>query len=666
MGHNSDHAPSFPADAPPIPPSDSERFGTPDSEEIAALRSIVEGTASNTGQEFLQSLVRHLSDVLNVKYAFVAEFLGDGRARTLAFWAVDRIADDIEWDLHGTPCEDVVKGALCHHPTDVARKFPHDRPLIDWGIESYLGVPLKDRDGRSLGHLAVFDDRPMPPEPRRLAIFRIFAARAGAELERLRVEQKLRESERRYRDLYEEAPIAYIYEDLESRFVRANHAACKLLGISPDEVPDTFGVTLLAPTPDVRKRIQDALAAMKGERKEFAAVELELRRKDDGRPIWVQWWSKPEPDGKHTRTMLVDITERVLMQREKARLEQQNLYLQEEIKQVHNFDEIIGRSPALLNVLNSVERVASTDASVLILGETGTGKELIARAIHSHSARREKPLIKVNCAALPTGLVESELFGHERGAFSGAIARRIGRFELANGGTLFLDEIGELPLDVQAKLLRVLQEGEFERVGGSTLLHVDVRVIAATNRDLRKCVADATFRQDLYYRLNVVPIEVPPLRNRADDVPLLVRFLLNKYQGRVGRQVDDVTPETLRRLVAYPWPGNVRELENVIERAVILSPSSTLEIDPVLLTPPTTSTPDPAGPFDGRGSRVPGRSASESLKEVEKSHILSVLEDTKWVIEGPHGAARILNLHPNTLRSRLKRLGLARSRHERS
>jgi PAS domain S-box-containing protein len=226
-------------------------------------------------------------------------------------------------------------------------------------------------------------------------------------LQRLRAEQLLRESERRYRDLYEEAPIAYIYENLDSRFVRANHAACKLLGVEPEDVVNTYGVSLLAPTPQTQQKIRGALDAMKQQGSEFAAVELELRRKNDGQPIWVQWWSKPEPDGKHTRTMLVDITQRVLMERERARLEQQNLYLQDEIKQSHNFEEIICQSPALIRVLADVSRVAPTDASVLITGETGTGKELIARAIHSRSARKDKPLIKVNCAALPTGLVES-------------------------------------------------------------------------------------------------------------------------------------------------------------------------------------------------------------------------------------------------------------------
>src|SRR5262249_40837704 len=252
--------------------------------------------------------------------------------------------------------------------------------------------------------------------------------------------------------------------------------------------------------------------------------------------------------GRYTRTMFLDITQRVLMEREQAKLKAQNLYLQEEIKSVHNFDEIVGRSPTLLAVLAKVERVARTDATVLIFGETGTGKELIARAIHSRSRRSEKPLIKVNCAALPTGLVESELFGHERGAFSGALSRRLGRFELANGGTIFLDEVGEMPLDAQLKLLRVIQEHEFERIGGNETIRTDVRLIAATNRDLHRAVQEGAFREDLFYRLNVFPVELPPLRERGGDIPLLVRFFIEKYAVRVDRHIESIAPDTLERL----------------------------------------------------------------------------------------------------------------------
>ena len=438
-------------------------------------------------------------------------------------------------------------------------------------------------EGVTLGHLAVFDTRAMSAEPKRLYTFRIFAARAAAELERLRAEKLLRESEQRFRDLYEEAPIAYVMEDLESRFVSANRAAMRILGIKPEEVAGTIGMSLVPETPDAQRRVKEALASV-GRGADTSGVVLELRRKDNGQPVWVQWWSKPMPGGRCTRTMFVDITDRVLAEQDRNRLQQQNAYLQEEIKSVHNFEEIIGQSSALSAVLDNTRLVAPTDTSVLITGETGTGKELIARAIHSASTRREKPLIKVNCAALPTGLVESELFGHEKGAFTGAINRRIGRFELAAGGTIFLDEIGEIPLDVQVKLLRILQEREFERVGGAQTIKADVRIIAATNRDLLKAVREKTFREDLYYRLSVFPVALPPLRQRVDDIPLLAQFLVNKFAMRVGKRLEGISPQAMQRLLAYTWPGNVRELENVLERAVILCQGPILEIDPALVS----------------------------------------------------------------------------------
>jgi formate hydrogenlyase transcriptional activator len=633
-------------------PTGAEGSGAPEpitSDDISALCAIVEGTASSTGEEFFQNLVRQVAAAIDVRYAFVAEFAEvNTRARTLAYWARDHIQDNVEWELAGTPCADVLRGSLCHYPSGVQEKFPQDEPLVTLGIHSYLGVPLLDGQGNVLGHLAVFDERPMPAEPRRLFMFRIFASRAAAELERLRFEQRLRESEQRYRDLYEEAPIAYVYEDLESRFLSANRAALTILGLKPNEVAGTVGMSLVANTPDAQRRAREALASI-GRGTDTSGVVLELRRKDNGRPVWVQWWSKPEAGGKYTRTMFLDITDRVLLEQEQARLQAQNLYLQEEIKSVHNFEEIIGQSPALTAVLDNVCRVAPTDASVLICGETGTGKELIARAIHSASKRKDKPLIKVNCAALPTGLVESELFGHEKGAFTGALAKRLGRFELANGGTIFLDEVGEIPLDVQAKLLRVLQERECERVGGSAPIQVDVRLIAASNRDLLKAVRENSFREDLYYRLNVFPLVLPPLRERTEDIPLLVHFFANKFMTRIGKHLQAISRQTMQRLVAYPWPGNVRELENILERAVILSQGNTLEIGPDLL-PKSLPVASSQGQLD--------------LAIVERNHILTVLEQTDWVIEGPRGAATILGLHANTLRSRMKKLGITRTAHE--
>jgi len=330
----------------------------------------------------------------------------------------------------------------------------------------------------------------------------------------------------------------------------------------------------------------------------------------------------------------------------KDRLQEENIYLQEELKVECNFEEIIGCSKTLDKVLKKVKQVTSTDATVLITGETGTGKELIARAVHNISSRAERPLVKVNCAALPSNLIESELFGHERGAFTGAHNRKIGRFELAHGGTIFLDEIGDVPMELQAKLLRVLQEGEFERLGGTQTLKIDVRVIAATNSELEKAIEEGRFREDLYYRLNVFPIKVPPLREHREDIPLLVRHFVQKFGARKAKRIETVPQKVMDDLQAYPWPGNVRELENIIERAVIISPGSKLQL----------------GDWPPAAGKPPGAAADLSLGEVEKNHIIEVLEMTGWRVSGNKGAAKILGLKPTTLEARMKKLGIERKR----
>jgi len=332
------------------------------------------------------------------------------------------------------------------------------------------------------------------------------------------------------------------------------------------------------------------------------------------------------------------------------RLEAENVALREDVREARGFDQIVGKSEALGRVLSRIAQVAPTDTTVLLLGETGTGKELLANAIHERSARRQRPLVKVNCAAIPPALVESELFGHEKGAFTGAQALRIGRFELADGGTILLDEIGDLSLDLQAKLLRVLQEGEFERVGSSRTRRVDVRVIAATHRDLSRAMAEGRFREDLFYRLNVFPIFVPPLRERRDDVPLLVWSLIQRKQRELGRRVTTILRKDMERLTAYAWPGNVREVANVVERALILSEGSTLHLG------------EEIGQTDGSPDPVSTSSAppDASLDGVEREHIRGVLVRCGWRVEGRGKAAEVLRLNPSTLRYRMKILGIRR------
>jgi len=329
----------------------------------------------------------------------------------------------------------------------------------------------------------------------------------------------------------------------------------------------------------------------------------------------------------------------------KNRLAEENLILEDEMRSGYQFEDIVGESAALQHVLRQVETVAPTDSTVLLLGETGTGKERVARAIHNLSRRRKGPFVKINCAAIPAGLLESELFGHEKGAFTGAISQKVGRFELAEGGTIFLDEVGDIPLELQPKLLRVLQEQEFERLGGSRTIRVNTRMVAATNRDLSAMVAEKEFRSDLYYRLNVFPIRVPPLRERVEDIPLLVRFFAQMYSRRMTRNIETIPSDTMEALTRYPWPGNVRELENLVERAVILSPGTVLRVPLSELRA-------------ADGSSV---SSAPTLEQVERDHILQALRDSGWRLSGPGGAAGRLGLKRTTLQSRMKKLGIQKN-----
>jgi transcriptional regulator with GAF, ATPase, and Fis domain len=380
----------------------------------------------------------------------------------------------------------------------------------------------------------------------------------------------------------------------------------------------------------------------------------------------------------------------------KDQLDVENIYLREEISGAHDFGKIVGRGQALERVLRLAEQVAPLSTTVLLLGETGTGKELLAHAIHNLSPRRDRPLVKVNCATLPAQLIESELFGHEKGAFTGATGRRAGRFEVANGGTLFLDEVGDLPLDLQTKLLRVLQEGEFEHLGSSRSIRVDARIIAATNRNLEQAVREGSFRSDLYYRLNIFPITLPPLRERRDDIPLLVKHFVKELSVKLGKQIQAIPQETMNALQEYQWPGNIRELRNVIERAAIIThgpnlllreslesrplqsvslpsgplssgsslsgplPSGAFPSSPPAI-PPAARQPRPASVESDRGGADPGEiHRSETLQESQYNLIVRTLEKTYWRLEGPDGAAALLNVHPNTLRARMKKLGITR------
>jgi formate hydrogenlyase transcriptional activator len=616
------------------------------------LRVIAEGTASVTGDDFLYSLVRHLASALNVKYAFIAEFAGVAtRVRTLAFWSGDRFIDNFEYELAATPCEAVLAGEMRLYREKVQQLFPQDQGLATIGAESFLAVPLTDLSGVVMGHLALIDVKPMAAAPLDLSIFRIFAARARAELERLRADAALKRSEERLASILATATDAIITIDETRRITLFNRAAERIFACAAswaigqpfdrflskrfrgllDDCLKSIGDPARQPQP---VWAPEGLTAIRANREEFP-IETTL--------------SPLELGGRRYYTIILrDVNERQRTEAELKRLRSENVYLQEEIKAQHKVEEIIGHSPPMQHLVAQIEQVAWSDSTVLVTGETGTGKELIAHAIHDRSPRKDKMLVKLNCAALPSELIESELFGHEKGAFTGALTQRKGRFELADGGSLFLDEVGELTPPAQAKLLRVLQERSFERVGGSRTIHVDVRVIAATNRDLAEAVRAGGFRSDLFYRLNVIPLKAPPLRERRADIPLLARHFLAKFARKLGKSLQDFSPASIEQLQAYAWPGNVRELQNVVERAAVLARGPMVEIEAMLDISPAEA------------SSV--TFTKHSLEEVEREHILKVLDQAGWIIEGKDGASAALGLSPSTLRYRMQKLSIVRPR----
>ena len=767
-------------------------------DEVARLehihRTITEGVEAEVGDRFFSTLARSLAQALEVAYAFVSRLSDDGKHfQILALWERDHFGNKLEFPLRGTPCESVLHGEVAYYVDNLQPLFPEDRLLVTWNAQSYCGVPVLDGQGRIFGHLAILDDKPMLDGPRGIGVMKVFAERVRAEVERLRFEGALREanvrlgkSEEQFRDLFEEAPIAYVHQTVDTRILRANSEAMKILGVKPGEIEGMLGSSFFPDTPEGQRRLHDALPLLATGTDE-KGVLLELRRKDDGRPLWVRWWATPDPSGHYTRSMFIDITEQILLERENVRLAEsekeyrtildaipqlisaltpdgqhifanqalldytglnreeqemrdwlaeadfrtrifhpedlervreershglstgipfqneqrvrrhngkyrwflihyrpvrdengqlvrwyasgtdiddqkqaalrlqaENAYLLDEIRSERNFGDIIGASSGLRKVMHQVELVAPTDATVLITGESGTGKELVARGIHEQSARRERPLVKLNCSAVPEGLFESEFFGHVKGAFTGALKDKPGRFELADGGTLFLDEIGEVPLAMQSKLLRVLQEQELERVGDTHTRKVNVRVIAATNRDLKKEVDQGRFRQDLFYRLSVFPIEMPPLRRRREDIAPLVAHFVRQSARRMNRPEPQISKVALEQLSIYQWPGNVRELQNMIERAVILWRDGPLTFD----------LPDSLPLGTNGAAATPVANAAvltrDELKRQERDAIIKALKQTNGKVSGPGGAAELLGMKPTTLSSRISSLGIDR------
>ena len=506
----------------------------------------------------------------------------------------------------------------------------------------------------SLGISSASSDRTCPEEyiPRLRLLGELFVNA----LERSRGDLALRESEERLSLAAFAAEAGLWIMNMEAGVVWATEKLRELFQFAPDEELH-FGRFLMTIHPDDREHVK-GLVRQSLERQDPLNIEYRIVR-PDGIIRWILSRGSPFSGvsglPEHLMGASFDVTDRKRMEAElrermdeieklKLQLEKENIYLREEIKTGQGFEKIVGKSDTLQYVLFRVKQVAPTDAAVLILGETGTGKGMVAHTIHELSARKDRPMITVNCAALPANLIESELFGREKGAFTGAHAKQVGRFEVVDGGTIFLDEIGEMPLELQTKLLRVLEEGEFERLGSPRTIKVDVRVIASTNRDLKAEVHNRRFREDLFYRLNVFPVTIPPLRMRTEDIPQLVRYFIDKYARKFGKKYETVPKSTMKALREHSWPGNVRELEHVIERAVITSPGPVLRfVDRLEREAPET-----------------GEESLKGLEGMERDHILKILQKTGWKINGEGGAASVLGLHPSTLRSRIKKLGLKR------
>ena len=516
------------------------------------------------------------------------------------------------------------------------------------GLRACWSTPIRSSDEKVLGTFAIYSREPGSPSAYHQHLIGQITHLATVAIEHKHREEKLRQDERELRRITDAIDQRIAVHGPDGKMLYANRVMLEYSGLSIEDVmADDFRARLVHPDDLERSRVERQQGLERG-----TPFELELRaRRKDGQHRWflVRYNPFRDDEGRIIRwySTGTDIDDR---KQDEERTHKENLALREEIDQSSMFEEIVGSSDVIRNILTQVAKVAPSDSTVLVLGETGTGKELIARAIHKRSKRSPRAFITVNCAAIPAPLIASELFGHEKGAFTGAIQRRLGRFELADGGTIFLDEIGDLPAETQIALLRVLQEGEIERVGGSQSISVDVRVLAATNRDLETAMAAGTFRQDLFYRLNVFPIQIPPLRERMDDIPLLVTYLIERYAKKAGKKIKNIQKETLELFQAYDWPGNIRELQNVIQRAIVLCESETFSVDATWLKREKHRL---------SGSVIP---LGATLAEHEKDIIEAALADCGGQVAGPTGAAAKLGLPRQTLESKITALGINKHR----
>jgi formate hydrogenlyase transcriptional activator len=681
-----------------------EQFVSRSDSQYATLLEVSRAIAAHQSlTELFQDLGRRLHSVLNFNY--LSLILHDPvhevmRLHTLHFDGVATIQPGMEFGMGESPSAEVwrTQKPITFGDVDEASRFPRAiRVLLDNGLRSFCSLPLTTAR-RRLGTLNLGNSKPNVFQPSALAVLQLVAAQVAVAVEnalnyeeaRALQQQVIRERDRlkllldvnnavvsnlALSELFRAIPASVrnamqcdaaclSLPDREQTQLRVygldfpagkgfmqDQMVLPIVGTSPGTAYQTrkavrFGAAPKSLAPVALKVNAEEgfesgcfLPIMRGNRT-LGVLHLLDRRKDAFSEEDVDFLRQVASQVAIALENALEFSE---LSESRERLAEEGLYLRDEIRTEHHFEDILGNSTGLRQVLRQVETVAPNETTVLIQGETGTGKELVARAIHGLSSRHDNIFVKLNCAAIPLGLLESELFGHERGAFTGAISRKVGRFEIAHKGTLFLDEVGDIPLELQPKLLRVLQEQEFERLGGTRSIRTDVRLVAATNRDLSKMVDQGQFRADLYYRLNVFPIHIPPLRERRDDVPLLVRYFVDKYAKTMNRKIERIPASVMDALTRYAWPGNIRELQNFIERAVILSEGSSLR-------PPLAEL---------RETKAKG-SAGVTLKEVERKHVLQVLRETDWVLGGPNGAAARLGIPRTTLIYRMRRLGIQR------
>ena len=635
--------------------------------ETEAIRLILEGTAADVGKRFFGSLVENVSKSLRTTGALVTEYReSERRLQSLAIFWDGKMLENFEYSISGTACEKViVKKEMVHITNNLFDLFKGNTDIADFenflrteGVISYLGVPLLDSRRNVLGHLSVLDTQPIPRDPKILNIFRIFSNRGSAELQRLGAEKQIAHKEAKLRKLFDSTIDAILEIDKEFNVLQINSSGERLLRAKSAHIVGR-NLSAILSEPDYKKiaNLSTTLQKMpKDQTNLWIPGTLEVTATDGLKIPAEGTLSRFELDGKdYFSLFLKDIRAKLKAESKIRSLASEKEFLKAEIDSLRN--EIIGDSELFNQVLEKVRQVAQTNAAVLITGETGTGKEAIARAIHSSSKRKDSAMIIINCAAIAPTLIESEFFGHEKGAFTGAIAKHQGRFSLADKGTIFLDEIGELPIEMQAKLLRVLQEGEFEPVGSSRTLKTDVRIIAATHRNLFDAMDKGKFRQDLYYRLNVFPIEIPPLRERGDDVGKLAAYFLSKFCSHMGRALEPLTARDIELLKSYSWPGNVRELQNLIERAIIVSDGRHLNLQSIFSTGQTAKAPSVPEKPPSTASRI---LTTKDIVDMERENLLSALQQTGWRVSGKKGAARLLDMNPSTFVSRMKKLSIKR------